>query len=189
VAASTILPRAGSFTRLRELGEEIAARQEKALVFTQFKEMTGPLATHLERIFGLPGLVLHGSTAVRERQRLVEWFQGMADAVLCPVIESGRHRVEPDRRLARLSLRPLVESCRRKSSHGPRVPHRAEKNVLVHKFVCRGTIEERINGLIEEKKNLAAELLEGGGENLLTEMPDDELLRFVALDLKSAVHE
>jgi SNF2 family DNA or RNA helicase len=64
-----------------------------------------------------------------------------------------------------------------------------KKNVLVHKFVCRGTIEERINCLLEEKKNLAAELLEGGGENLLTEMPDDELLRFVALDLKSAVQE
>jgi SNF2 family DNA or RNA helicase len=62
-----------------------------------------------------------------------------------------------------------------------------KKNVLVHKFVCRGTIEERINRLLEEKKSLATELLEGGGEILLTEMPDDELLRFVALDLKSAV--
>ena len=62
-----------------------------------------------------------------------------------------------------------------------------KKNVLVHKFVCRGTIEERINRLLEEKKSLATELLEGGSENLLTEMPDEELLRFVALDLKSAV--
>jgi non-specific serine/threonine protein kinase len=59
----------------------------------------------------------------------------------------------------------------------------------VHKFVCRGTVEERIDCLLEEKKSLAAELLEDGGENLLTEMPDDELLRFVALDLKSAVQE
>jgi SNF2 family DNA or RNA helicase len=64
-----------------------------------------------------------------------------------------------------------------------------KKNVLVHKFVCRGTIEERINDLLEEKKSLAAELLEGGGEKLLTEMSDNELLRFVALDLKSAAQE
>jgi hypothetical protein len=65
----------GKFARLRELGEEIAARQEKVLVFTQFKEITGPLATHLERIFGLPGLILHGATPIKERQRLVERFQ------------------------------------------------------------------------------------------------------------------
>jgi non-specific serine/threonine protein kinase len=64
-----------------------------------------------------------------------------------------------------------------------------KKNVLVHKFVCRGTVEERIDSLIEEKRNLAAELLEGGEQKLLTEMPDEELLRFVALDLKAAAQE
>ncbi len=64
----------GKFARLRELGEEIAARQEKALVFTQFKEMTGPLAAHLERVFGSAGLILHGGTPVKEPQRLVELF-------------------------------------------------------------------------------------------------------------------
>src|SRR3984957_18446166 len=65
----------GKFVRLSELVEEIAARQEKVLVFTQFKEMTYPLATHLERIFGRSGLILHGATPVKERQRLVERFQ------------------------------------------------------------------------------------------------------------------
>jgi SNF2 family DNA or RNA helicase len=59
----------------------------------------------------------------------------------------------------------------------------------VHKFVCRGTVEERINDLIEEKKSLAAELLEDGEQNLLTEMPDEELLRFVSLDLKTAMQD
>jgi SNF2 family DNA or RNA helicase len=58
--------------------------------------------------------------------------------------------------------------------------------VLVHKFVCRGTIEERIDQVIEDKKSLSDELLEGGGERLLTEMNNDELLRFVALDLQRA---
>ena len=65
----------GKFIRLAELTGEIAARQEKALIFTQFKEITAPLAAQLERAFGRPGLILHGSTPVKERQRLVARFQ------------------------------------------------------------------------------------------------------------------
>ncbi len=66
-----------------------------------------------------------------------------------------------------------------------------KRNVLVHKFVCRGTIEERIDALISEKKTLAENLLgaASGAEAQLTEMSNDELLSFVALDLKSAVGE
>ena len=64
-----------------------------------------------------------------------------------------------------------------------------KRNVLVHKFVCRGTIEEKIDQLIEEKKGLATDVLEGGGEQLFTEMPDEDLLRFVSLDLNKAVQE
>ena len=60
------------------------------------------------------------------------------------------------------------------------------RNVLVHKFVCRGTVEEKIDSLIEEKKQLAADLLDGGAEKLLTEMSDDDLIRLVALDLDRA---
>jgi len=64
-----------------------------------------------------------------------------------------------------------------------------KKNVLVHKFVCRGTVEERIDRLIAEKRALSEALLTGGGEIALTEMGDDELLRFVALDLRTAAAE
>jgi non-specific serine/threonine protein kinase len=63
------------------------------------------------------------------------------------------------------------------------------KNVLVHKFVCRGTVEEKIDDLIESKKQLSKELLEGGAELNLTEMKDEELLRLVALDLNAAMKE
>jgi non-specific serine/threonine protein kinase len=62
-----------------------------------------------------------------------------------------------------------------------------KKNVLVHKFVCRGTVEERIHSLLEEKQALASELLAEGDEIALTEMKNDELLRFVSLDVNSAV--
>jgi len=61
-----------------------------------------------------------------------------------------------------------------------------QRNVLVHKFVCRGTIEERIDQLIESKQQLVADVLEGGAEKLLTEMSDRELLDLVKLDLRAA---
>ena len=57
------------------------------------------------------------------------------------------------------------------------------RNVLVHKFVCRGTVEEKIDALIEEKTQLAADLLEGGAEKMLTEMTDAQLIQFVSLDI------
>ncbi|MBZ5584364.1 MAG: hypothetical protein LAQ30_19555, partial [Acidobacteriia bacterium] len=63
------------------------------------------------------------------------------------------------------------------------------KNVLVHKFVCRGTVEEKIDQLMEAKSRLAKDLLEGGAEQLLTELKDEELLRLVALDLHKALEE
>ena len=61
--------------------------------------------------------------------------------------------------------------------------------MLVHKFVCRGTVEEKIDQLIDSKRQLSQDLLEGGGEVLLTEMKDDELLKLVALDLHTASEE
>jgi SNF2 family DNA or RNA helicase len=64
-----------------------------------------------------------------------------------------------------------------------------KNNVLVHKFVCRGTVEEKIDALIEAKKGLSDDLLAGGGEINVTEMKDEDLLRMVALDLKSVVAE
>src|SRR4030095_5582835 len=63
------------------------------------------------------------------------------------------------------------------------------KNVLVHKLVCRGTVEEKIDQLIESKRQLALDLLEGGAELLLTELSDDEILKLVALDLHAALPE
>src|SRR5574337_1227439 len=63
------------------------------------------------------------------------------------------------------------------------------RNVLVHKFVCRGTVEERIDALIESKKQLVANVLDGGAERLLTEMSDRELLDHVRLDIHAAQRE
>jgi SNF2 family DNA or RNA helicase len=64
-----------------------------------------------------------------------------------------------------------------------------QRNVVVHKFVCRGTVEERIDSLIEQKKGLSTNLLEAGGDGLVTEMSDADVIRIVSLDLRSALTE
>jgi non-specific serine/threonine protein kinase len=177
----------GKFARLAEIGEEIASRQERALVFTQFREMTQPLADYLAMVFGRPGLVLHGGTPVGRRKGLVDRFQQDDGPPFFVVslkaggtglnLTAASHVVHFDR-----WWNPAVEN--QATDRAFRIGQR--RNVLVHKFVCRGTIEERIDALIEEKRQLAADLIEGGAEQLLTEMSDAELIRFVSLDVTTA---
>jgi SNF2 family DNA or RNA helicase len=64
-----------------------------------------------------------------------------------------------------------------------------KKNVLVHKFVCRGTVEEKIDRLIESKRGLSNDLLAGAGEINLVQLADNELLQLVALDLNAAMKD
>src|SRR3989442_11696102 len=80
----------GKLSRLREIVEAVAAKQEKVLVFTQFREATEPLAAFLTGLFGRPGLVLHGSTPVKARGGLVERFQADATGpVLALSVQAG----------------------------------------------------------------------------------------------------
>lgn len=177
----------GKFARLEEICEEIASRQQRALVFTQFREMTDPLSGFLARIFGRPGLALHGDTAVKRRQALVDQFQhddGPPFFVLSLKaggtglnLTAASHVIHFDR-----WWNPAVEN--QATDRAFRIGQK--RNVLVHKFVCRGTIEERIDALIDEKRQLASDLLEGSAEKLLTEMSDTELIRFVSLDVARA---
>ncbi len=174
----------GKFDRLAELVEPIAARQEKLLVFTQFREMTDPLHDHLARCFGRPGLILHGGTPVKQRARLVAEFQSddgppffvlsLKAAGTGLNLTAASHVVHFDR-----WWNPAVEN--QASDRAYRIGQK--RNVLIHKFVCRGTLEEKIDALIAEKQHLADALLSDGTEKLLTEMSNDELIRFVKLDL------
>jgi non-specific serine/threonine protein kinase len=180
----------GKFARLRELTEPIAARQEKVLVFTQFKEATAPLAALLAHVFGRAGAVLHGQTAVSRRAEIVKAFQaddGPPFFVLSLKaggsglnLTAASHVVHFDR-----WWNPAVES--QATDRAFRIGQR--KNVLVHKFVCKGTVEERIDRLIESKRELAAEILKGGAEAAITELSTDEILRMVALDVRGATQE
>ncbi len=178
--------RSGKFVRLRELVEEIASRQEKVLIFTQFREMTVPIASFLATLFGRPGLVLHGGTPVAERKKLVDRFQheeGPPFFVLSLKaggsglnLTAARHVIHFDR-----WWNPAVEN--QATDRAFRIGQR--KNVMVHKFVCKGTVEEKIDAMIVAKSGLATELL-AGAETLLTEMDDAALLQLVALDLDKA---
>lgn len=175
----------GKFQRLKVICEEIASRQEKVLVFSQFREMTGPIASFLAEIFGTSGLVLHGGTAVSKRQNIVESFQqadGPPFAVLSLKaggtglnLTAASHVVHFDR-----WWNPAVEN--QATDRAYRIGQ--HRNVLVHKFVCSGTIEEKIDAMIAEKAELAEGILSGGAESLLTEMSDRELLDIVSLDLE-----
>ncbi len=177
----------GKLARLRELAEVIAARQEKLLIFTQFRAVTDPLSAFLGRIFGRPGLVLHGETPVKKRQELVARFQEDETVPFFVLslkaggtglnLTAAAHVVHFDR-----WWNPAVEN--QATDRAFRIGQK--RNVLVHKFVCRGTVEEKIDALIESKKQLARGVLEGGAEVDLTALGDAELLRLVALDLGAA---
>jgi superfamily II DNA or RNA helicase len=180
----------GKLSRLREIAEVIAARQEKALVFTQFREMTEPLAAFLGDVFGRPGLVLHGGIDVKKRKDLVKQFQEDESVPFFVLsvkaggtglnLTAAAHVIHFDR-----WWNPAVEN--QATDRAFRIGQ--TRNVLVHKFVCRGTVEEKIDELIESKKQLSKDLIEGGGELLLTEMKDDELLKLVSLDINAALKE
>jgi superfamily II DNA or RNA helicase len=178
----------GKLQRLAELVEPISARQEKLLVFTQFRSMTGALSRHLETCFGRPGLVLHGGTRIKRRQEMVHEFQaddGPSFMVLSLKaggtglnLTAANHVIHFDR-----WWNPAVE--RQATDRAFRIGQK--RNVMVHKFVCQGTIEERINALIASKEVLAESVLQTGAESNLTELSNDELLSMVRLDLGSAV--
>ena len=176
----------GKFQRLAEICEEIAMRQEKVLIFTQFREMTDPLSDHLTSVFGRSGLVLHGGTAVRSRKKMVDAFQDESGPPFFVLslkaggtglnLTAANHVIHFDR-----WWNPAVENqaTDRAFRIGQKHP------VLVHKFVCQGTVEEKIDTLIQSKKQLATDLLEeeDGTNKLLTEMSDQELIRLVSLDM------
>jgi non-specific serine/threonine protein kinase len=181
----------GKLGRLREIAEVIASRQEKVLVFTQFREITSSLAAFLESVFGASGLVLHGGTEVRHRQALVRKFQE-DDRIPFFVLSlkaggaglnltAASHVIHFDR-----WWNPAVED--QATDRAFRIGQ--TRNVLVHKFVCRGTLEEKIDALIEAKQRMTRQVLEDSGTDLLiTEMSNEELLSLVALDLRAAMSE
>ncbi|MGH6802340.1 MAG: DEAD/DEAH box helicase [Methyloceanibacter sp.] len=177
----------GKFLRVAEICEELAERQQRALIFTQFREIIDPLADHLYAVFGRRGLMLHGGTSVSKRKGLVEQFQredGPPFMILSLKaggtglnLTAASHVIHFDR-----WWNPAVED--QATDRAFRIGQR--KNVLVHKFVTSGSVEEKIDQMIAAKRQLANQLLSGGSEVDLTALKDDELLNLVRLDIRRA---
>jgi SNF2 family DNA or RNA helicase len=180
---SAIEGRSGKLTRLTEMLEEVIESGERALVFSQFAEMGDIIRRHLEGLFGREVLFLHGGVSKAHRDRMVARFQ-QADprgpAVFVLSLKAGgtglnltaaNHVFHYDR-----WWNPAVEN--QATDRAFRIGQR--RNVLVHRFLCAGTLEEKIDAVIEKKKSLAQSVV-GAGEDWLTRLSTAELRDLFAL--------
>lgn len=173
----------GKFQMLRELCESIRDSREKVLVFTQYREMTEPLAGFLSQVFGRNGLVFHGGLTKKARAEVVERFESNREYIPFMVISikaggtglnlvSANHVIHFDR-----WWNPAVEN--QATDRAFRIGQ--TKNVMVHKFVCQGTMEEKIDAMINSKVELAENVI-GAGESWISKMNDDELVDLFRLE-------
>jgi SNF2 family DNA or RNA helicase len=172
---SALPGRSGKLDRLGEMLEEALSVGDRALVFTQFAEMGHMLRAHLQSLFGVEVLFLHGGTPQKQRDRMVARFQqGDGAPVFVLSLKAGgtglnltaaNHVFHFDR-----WWNPAVEN--QATDRAFRIGQ--TRDVQVHKFLCAGTLEENIDELIESKKALAESVV-GAGENWLTELSTDEL--------------
>jgi SNF2 family DNA or RNA helicase len=174
--------RSGKLNRLGEMLEEVLAVGERALVFTQFAEMGTLLQAHLQDLFGGQVLFLYGGTPAKQRERMVTRFQEErhGPAIFILSLKAGglglnltraNHVFHFDR-----WWNPAVEN--QATDRAFRIGQ--TRDVWVHKFICAGTLEERIDQLIESKKELAESVI-GTGESWLTELNTAELRQLVTL--------
>jgi SNF2 family DNA or RNA helicase len=180
---SAIAGRSGKLARLTEMLEEVLSAAERALVFTQFAEMGEILKNHLQEEFGREVLFLHGGTPKSHRDRMVERFQatdGDAPPVFILSLKAGgtglnltaaSHVFHFDR-----WWNPAVEN--QATDRAFRIGQ--ARRVQVHKFLCAGTLEEKIDAMIEQKQEIAGAVV-GTGESWLTELSNAELRELFAL--------
>ena len=183
---SPLPDRSGKLARLGEMLDEMLSVGERALVFTQFAEMGALLQTHLQELFGGEVLFLHGGTPAHKREQMIARFQEeqLGPAIFVLSLKAGglglnltraNHVFHFDR-----WWNPAVEN--QATDRAFRIGQ--TKDVWAHKFVCVGTLEERIDELIESKKALAESVV-GIGEAWLTELNTDQLRQLVTLDLEA----
>ncbi len=173
--------RSGKLARLEEIGEEIIAAGDKALCFTQYAEFGHMLQPYLAARLGCDVFYLHGGTPKKRRDQLVSTFQeGTGPCLFLLSLKAGgtglnltaaNHVIHVDR-----WWNPAVED--QATDRAFRIGQR--RDVQVRKFVCVGTVEERIDAMIEEKKSLADRIV-GTGESWLTELSVADLRQVIAL--------
>ena len=174
----------GKFQRLKEICETIYEKRERVLVFTQFKEMCEPLNDFLETIFNRSGLVFHGSVAVGKRKKIIDQFQSdVYYPFMILSLKAGgvglnltkaNHVIHFDR-----WWNPAVEN--QATDRAFRIGQK--KNVVVHKFITKGTIEEKIDQMLEDKKQLSDQVIAASGESMITEMDNKDIIDLFKLSL------
>jgi SNF2 family DNA or RNA helicase len=186
---SPIPGRSGKLTRLTEMVEEMMEVGDRALIFSQFAEMGKLLQKHLQETFGREVLFLYGAVSKKHRDRMIERFQGDDDSPFIFILSlkaggtglnltRANHVIHYDR-----WWNPAVEN--QATDRAFRIGQ--TRNVQVHKFICAGTLEERIDEMIERKKGIAEKVI-GAGEAWLTELSTTELKNLFALK-KEAIGE
>jgi hypothetical protein len=178
---STRSEQSGKMEVMFEVLDSISELGEAALIFTQYVAMGELLVAKLAKRYGKAPLFLHGGISKRERDEMVHAFQeGEGPAFFVLSLKAGgvglnltraNHVVHYDR-----WWNPAVEN--QATDRAFRIGQ--HKNVQVHKLICQGTLEERIDELIERKKNLSEQVV-GSGENWLTEMSNHELKELIEL--------
>lgn len=179
--AQNLDDRSGKLTRLQEMLEELLQVEDKALIFTQYAELGSLIVPYLEHRLKQRVLYLHGGTPIDKRAQMVEEFNTTPDAPIFVLslkaggtglnLTGANHVFHYDR-----WYNPAVED--QATDRAFRIGQR--KNVQVHKFICSGTLEEKIDELIESKRDLASRIV-GTGEDWLSEMSNDDLRDLVTL--------
>jgi superfamily II DNA or RNA helicase len=188
---SAVAGRSGKLQRLDELLDAVIDRGERALVFTQYVAMGELLQAHLCETFGVDVPFLHGGTSRADRDRMVQRFQTPgADAppVLLLSLKAGgsglnltaaTHVIHYDR-----WWNPATEQ--QATDRAYRIGQ--TRDVQVHALVCTGTVEERIDHMLHQKRGVAASVV-GSGEQWVTELGDDELLDLLALRTETMLQD
>jgi SNF2 family DNA or RNA helicase len=187
-AALTPEHRSGKLERLEEMLEELLAEGDRTLIFTQFAEWGKLLKAHLEKQFDREVLFLYGGTSKKNREEMVDRFQSdpQAPRIFILSLKAGgvglnltraNHVFHFDR-----WWNPAVEN--QATDRVFRIGQ--TRNVQVHKFVCTGTLEERIHELIESKKALSEQIV-GAGEGWLTDLDTDQLRNLLLLDRTTVI--
>jgi len=174
----------GKFLRLRAICETIYEKRERVLIFTQFREITTPLKEFLDEVFGHEGLVLHGGTNIAKRGDIVKKFQGHEYVPFIVIsikagglglnLTAANHVIHFDR-----WWNPAVEN--QATDRAFRIGQK--KNVIVHKFITTGTIEEKIDLMIEGKMKLSDEIITDNQSNQITKMSNEQLMNLFNLSL------
>jgi len=174
----------GKYERLRQICETIYEKRERVIVFTQFKEITAPLAEFLKNVFEHEGLVLHGETPVSKRKDIVAKFQGHEYVPFMVLsikaggvglnLTAANHVIHFDR-----WWNPAVEN--QATDRAFRIGQK--KNVIVHKFITKGTVEEKIDSMIEDKIKMTKEIMPDMNESWITEMDNKQLMNLFELNV------